>query len=221
MSIRRTKKNQRLLMLEDISIEGSIISPEQLIKIAQNKASYQTEDDYLIDKGLTLREEVVRYYKIAAQIWKKYYLSVQDAEAIESYFPLMLKRCFGFESIECNRATAVDLDAEVYPVHWFAQNDRIPIVFATGCQDLDKSYPEYGDGHRNRSPFSLLQEYLNAKEPALWGIVTNGKVLRIARDNLSLTRPAFIEIDFEHIFNTDKYAEFNIAWLLLHETRFG
>ena len=215
MSVRRTKKNQLHLMLEDITVEGSIISPEYMIKIAQNKATYQTEDDYLIDKALTLREEVVRYYKIAAQIWKQYYLSNQDTEAIESYFPLMLKRCFGFDSI------STSMPDDVYPVHWFAQQDRIPIIFAQGNQDLDKAYPEYGDGYRNRSPFALLQEYLNAKEPALWGIVTNGKVLRIARDNLSLTRPAFIEIDLEHIFNTDKYSEFNIAWLLLHETRFG
>ena len=62
---------------------------------------------------------------------------------------------------------------------------------------LDEALDQFGDGSRKRSATQLLQEYLNADDEALWGIVTDGSVLRIMRDNASLTRPAWIEINFE------------------------
>ena len=54
---------------------------------------------------------------------------------------------------------------------------------------------------RARSPAFALQDYLNDKEEALWGIVTNGIHLRLMRDNASLTRPAYIEVDLAQIFS--------------------
>src|SRR5690606_19201624 len=53
------------------------------------------------------------------------------------------------------------------------------------------------------------------------GIVTNGDLLRIVRDNSSLTRPAWIEADLQRIFSEQRYADFSLLWLLLHESRFG
>ena len=46
-------------------------------------------------------------------------------------------------------------------------------------------------------------------------------MLRIVRDNASLTRPAWIEADLQRIFTEERYADFAALWLLCHETRFG
>ena len=81
--------------------------------------------------------------------------------------------------------------------------------------------PELGDDRRRRSAFGLLQEYLNASGAALWGVASDGLSLRIARDNASLTRPAWIEADLARIFTEDLYPDFAALWLLAHESRFG
>ena len=41
------------------------------------------------------------------------------------------------------------------------------------------------------------------------------------RDNVSLTRPAFVEADLRRIFETDAFADFAALWLLIHASRFG
>ena len=86
---------------------------------------------------------------------------------------------------------------------------------------LDTPLPELGDDRRRRSAFGLLQEYLNASGAALWGVAADGLSLRIARDNASLTRPAWIEADLARIFTEDLYPDFAALWLLAHESRFG
>src|SRR5690606_35633428 len=65
------------------------------------------------------------------------------------------------------------------------------------------------------------QELLNARGDALWGLAANGLVLRLARDNASLTRPAWLQVDLERLFTEERYADFSVLWLLLHGSRFG
>jgi hypothetical protein len=52
-------------------------------------------------------------------------------------------------------------------------------------------------------------------------VATNGAQLRIVRDNASLTRPAYLEADLARIFAEQRYADFSLLWLLLHQSRFG
>src|SRR5690606_2716643 len=81
--------------------------------------------------------------------------------------------------------------------------------------------PAFGEDGRRRSAFGLVQEYLNAADEAQWGVACDGVTLRIARDNASLTRPAWIEVDLGRMFTEERYADFAALWLLAHETRFG
>ena len=97
----------------------------------------------------------------------------------------------------------------------------MPIVIAPLGIGLDVISLEFGDGGRRRSAFGLAQEYLNAQDGALWGLVSDGLALRIVRDNASLTRPAWIEADLERIFTEERYSDFAALWLLAHATRFG
>ena len=85
---------------------------------------------------------------------------------------------------------------------------------------LDRRSPSLSHD-RSRSPCSSLQDYLNASDTSLWGLVTNGTVLRLMRDNASLTRPAYIEADLAQIFANEDTASFAVLWLLIHRTRFG
>ena len=55
---------------------------------------------------------------------------------------------------------------------------------------------------------------------AEWGIVSNGFNLRLLRDNVALTRLAFVEFDLQAMFDGDLYSEFFVLWLVCHQSRF-
>ncbi|MGI6491359.1 MAG: hypothetical protein ACOX0T_02895 [Pelotomaculum sp.] len=46
-----------------------------------------------------------------------------------------------------------------------------------------------------------MQEYLNRSSEHLWGFVSNGFVLRILRDNVSLTRQSYVEFDLQSMMD--------------------
>ncbi len=74
-------------------------------------------------------------------------------------------------------------------------------------------------GAAKASPHGLVQEFLNRSDDHLWGFVSNGRVLRILRDNYSLTRQAYVEFDLERIMEGEYFAEFRLLWLVCHQSR--
>src|SRR5207302_6830169 len=84
--------------------------------------------------------------------------------------------------------------------------------------DLDHQ-TKGASGTLRNSPHSLVQELMNRSEHHMWGIVSNGLHLRILRDNVSLTRQAYVEFDLEALMNGEVYADFVLLWLLCHQSR--
>ena len=74
-------------------------------------------------------------------------------------------------------------------------------------------------GAARTSPHSLVQEFLNRSDDHLWAFLSNGKQLRILRDNASLTRQAYVEFDLEAMMEGEVYADFALQWLLCHQSR--
>ena len=85
----------------------------------------------------------------------------------------------------------------------------------------DRSGPSHQRcrGAARTSPHGLVQEMLNRSEAHRWGFVSNGNRLRILRDNVTLTRQAFVEFDLVAMFDGEVYADFVVLWLLCHESR--
>lgn len=220
---RKTRTRETQLAFEALSIEGGLLSPEWLSKIAQLQAGVQAEADYCIPKGLNLRDEIGRYWRIAQAHWTDFKAGCEastDAAATSERFVLALLRDgFGFAALEPVAPTV--LQERSYPVGHATLGGRVPVVIASAGSGLDALSTNFGDGARRRSAFGLAQEYLNSQEDALWGIASDGLTLRIVRDNASLTRPAWIEADLARIFTEERYADFAALWLLCHETRFG
>jgi hypothetical protein len=49
--------------------------------------------------------------------------------------------------------------------------------------------------------------------------VSNGKVLRLLRENRSIVRQSYIEFDLEGMLEGESYADFTALWLLCHQSR--
>jgi hypothetical protein len=220
---RGAKAREAQLAFEALSIEGGLLSPEWLSKVAQLQAGMQAEADYRIHKGLNLRDEIGRYWRIAQAHWADFKSGREakaDAKATAERFVLALLRdAFCFTTLVPVEPAV--LQERTYPIGHATLGGRVPVVVAPADSGLDTLSPAFGDGTRRRSAFGLAQEYLNAQEGALWGIASDGASLRIVRDNASLTRPAWIEADLQRIFTEERYADFAALWLLCHETRFG
>jgi len=219
---RRSLSGARLAF-DALSIEGGIIAAEWLGKVAQLQAAAQEPADYRIPKGLEIRDEIARGWRIAQACF-------QEMEAgraaggnagvlAEGFLEVLLRDALGFASL--TRTPPVTIGDRTYPVRFAALGDRVPVVAAPAGAGLDTRIPELGDDQRRRTAFGLLQEMLNASGAALWGIASDGLSLRVARDNASLTRPAWIEADLARIFAEDLYPDFAALWLLAHESRFG
>ena len=73
-------------------------------------------------------------------------------------------------------------------------------------------------GDDKRSPHALLQEYLNRSD-ALWGMVTNGRELRLLRNSARSSRPSYVAVDLETILDGNLYNEFALVYRLLHRSR--
>lgn len=208
------------LGFDAIGIEGGLLTPDFLATIADLKAPRQTAADYRVPRGLQVRDEIGRAWRIAFAHWQDVEGAVATGGSVATPMTAVLRDAFGWASLAATEAPLV-IDGRAFPIPAAALDGTVPVVFASGGTDLDKPLVNFGDGHKRRSAFGLVQEYLNAEAKTLWGLTTNGLVLRITRDNASLTRPAWIEADLARIMRGERYADFSALWLLLHESRFG
>ncbi|WP_223755553.1 N-6 DNA methylase [Myxococcus sp. RHSTA-1-4] len=197
--------------------------------MAQLEAPQQAPADYAIEKGLQIRDEIGRYWRIAEPKWRDFVAArasgANPRAAAETFVTEILAKVFGFESLR--RVGTVTLGERSYPVEWAALGGKVPVVIAGPLpadakeSALDKLAAEFGEETRRRTPFGLCQEFLNANDGAMWGLVTDGLTLRVLRDNVSLTRPAWLEADLQAIFTGGRFADFAALWLLVHQSRFG
>ncbi len=108
------------------------------------------------------------------------------------------------------------LDEKHYPISHISGS--VPVHLLGYDIDLDTRTSRRA-GAATQSPHSLVQEYLNRSDDHLWGFVTNGYTLRLLRDNISLTRQAFVEFDLQGMMEGEAYPDFSLLWLLCHATR--
>ncbi len=219
----RTRRKDAELAFDALRVEGGLLAPEWLGKVARLEAGEQGEADYGVEKGLNLRDEIGRYWRIAQPLHAEFAAGLAagaDRAALsERFVPTLLAKVFGFSSLA--PVPPVVLNDKPFPIGHSALGLRAPAVIAPAGSGLDTTSMALGDGLRKRSAFGLAQEYLNASPDADYALVTDGVALRLARDNASLTRPAWIEADLGRIFAEGLYADFAALWLLVHASRFG
>ena len=220
MSLRRGPS----LGFDTLRLEGALLLPDLLEKAAQGLASCQRPEDYRVPRGFTLQEEVGRAFRIAQAQWKAFSAGFErtDLDATVSaraFVEEFLRDALGYA--DTRPAPPRSVGERRFPVTLQAATN-VPVVVAPAILDLDDPDPAFapqGGGARKKSPFQLLQEYLNAEPAARWGLASNGRKLRLARDAATLTRPSFIEFDLETMLGQARYPDFAALWRLLHVSR--
>lgn len=213
------------LNLPSLRLEGALFLPDQLEKAALGQATRQSEADYQTPKGLKLKDDYSRAFQIACAQWKHFSPLTErtdnNPQQVSSTFVQeLLRDAFGYHGLQA--ITGITLGDRHYPITLMA--GQVPVVVAPhtlGLDSPDECFAIAGAGSRKKSAFQLAQEFLNASDQHLWAIVSNGKQLRLLRDAATLTRPSFLEVDLQDLLSGQRFAEFAMAWRLLHASRAG
>ena len=206
-----------------LKIEGGILPSEFLHAVATLEAPRQEGADYGLSKSLELKEELARYWRIGNDLHGRYSerrprrdLAASQVD-VEEWLVPFLRSLLGYDDLA--DADSVVLEDRVFRLTHRACEGAVPLLLVTRDFDLDRADPRLGHDGRRQAPHGMMQEYLNAEDAALWGMVSNGSKLRILRDNPSLTRPSYIEADLDLVFAEELYPDFAALWLTAHSSR--
>ena len=127
------------------------------------------------------------------------------------------------------QATNIEVAGTNYDINYTCQElGKMPFIVigenisTDGSIDtLDKCSLDYRakGGMRKKSAHATMLEYLNATEN-VYGIISNGQILRIIRNSGQLVKLTYIEFDLRRMLEEDKYTEFCLMFRLLHASRF-
>ena len=214
------RRDKSLLRLDAVRVEGALIQPDILAAAASGAAEGQSAASYGIERGLNLRDEIGRAYLIAKGLWASFQEGRGGSSPDAVHRALangVLTKVLGFEFPHRRRFTSkTGGDLELMQAA-----GRVPVAIA-GTEGIDhvEIVATSGSDPIRRSATTLVQGELNSREGALWGMATDGLTWRILRDNESITRPGYIEIDLARIFRDDLYSDFSAFWLIAHRSRF-
>ena len=206
-----------------ITTEGGLFPSDFLQRLAARSATIEgvTEDAYHITSGERLNEAISRHWFTCQRTWKRFRekresLSESDLGTTETR-ELWLQPLFG--QLGYGRllsARPSEIEGKKYDISHTWQST--PVHLVSYKADLGKRNDKI-IGAMRASPHSMVQEFLNRSKGHLWAFVSNGKRLRILRDNVSLVRQAYLEFDLEAMMDGEVYSDFVLLWLLCHQSR--
>lgn len=207
---------------ESLTVIGGLIGNQVLTDLREpNKLEYRSEADYGLVKGLKLNDEITRYWRIARAHWDQYKqeLERKDAQPAKLTREWITHLLVDVLQYPLEQSRTIEIGERSFPIRQAAFDGAVPVVISQPAIKLDQPDEAFGVDGQRRKPAGLLQEYLNATDKTLWGFVSDGKLMRVYRDNPAMTRLAWLEIDFTRLFDEDNLADFAAIWLLLHASR--
>ncbi|MDD2229440.1 MAG: hypothetical protein PHY48_08525 [Candidatus Cloacimonetes bacterium] len=244
--LRRTPSSTHHLTPSAIRTVGAILPAELLQRIINGDTTLEglKPTDFHLSPGERLGEAATRAWNRMTGVWKTYKDIIdrlpQDAigttETRERWL-LPLFQELGYGRLQTQKS--LEIDGKLYPISHKAA-EPVAIHLVSFKWDLDRrptsphspltpspnspshhSSTHHSPSHHlpKSSPHSLIQEFVNRSKDHLWGFLSNGFKLRILRDNISLTRAAYVEFDLQAMMDNDAYSDFFLLYLLCHQSR--
>jgi len=214
---------QRTTTFTTIRTEGGLLPADLLARVAMQDRSIPglSNADYHLVAGEALGNRITESWNRLTAAWKHF--TEQSAILPETDQGTTLTRErwllplfgeLGFGRLQTTRA--IDVDGKTYTVSHGWGN--VPIHLVSHRTPIDRRSAGVR-GAAGASPHAMVQELLNRSPNRLWAFVSNGLVLRVLRDNASLTRQAYVEFDLETMMADGVYADFVVLWLTCHQSR--
>ncbi|MBU1701757.1 MAG: SAM-dependent methyltransferase [Candidatus Eisenbacteria bacterium] len=206
-----------------VKIEGAFLPPDLLQRMIQGDGSLKglTPDAYHLAKRERINEAANRAWNRLLGAWSGFSAAMENLPESDSGTSLTRERWLlilfqelGYGRLRPQRA--IEMEGRHYAIShlW----DQTPIHLVSFRRPLDRRSTGVR-GAARVSPHSLIQEFLNRSDDYLWGFASNGLSLRILRDNVSLSRAAYIEFDLQAMMEGEVYSDFVLFWMLAHQSR--
>ncbi|RQW97339.1 Eco57I restriction-modification methylase domain-containing protein, partial [Micromonospora globispora] len=218
-----TARNQVFSAVHTI---GGLLPADMLVRISEGKdVTGSKPADYQVVGARSVRDDAERHWDYLKSVWKELRNKLPVAPEAEApadptglavtqwLEPLFAELGFGRPTPIGATGIVSDDGGKTFPISHRWQH--VPIHLAAWNAALDKR--PVGGGV---PPQSLVQECLNRSEAHLWGVLTNGRQLRLLRDSSALATAAYVEFDLEAIFDGELFSEFVLLYRLLHVSRF-
>ncbi len=211
-----------------VSTVGGLLPRELLDRVANNdpKLPGLGATDFDLAPSERPRDAVTRSWNRLVSVWTAFRRAEETLANPEDRatrltrerWLLPLLNELGFAGLDAVQSLTPEAGDKTYAIshEW---HGRVPIHLMGWRTPIDRRTPGL-PGAAAASPHGLVQEFLNRSDSHLWGIVSNGKTLRLLRDNASLTRQAYVEFDLAAIFDGESFADFTLLWLCCYRTRF-
>ncbi len=206
---------------QTIITEGALLPPDILQQVAALEIIGTQVDDYHLLEGTKLNEAITQSWTSLQAQWKAFRearenLPENDTGTTTTNEKWLLPL---FQQLGYGRLTTVDaptIEDKSYPIRRFYNNSPIHFI---GCNlPLDRRSKGIA-GAATASPHAMVQEFLNRSEDHLWAFLSNGLSLRLLRDNVSLSRQAYLEFDIAAMMDGEVYSDFALLWLVCHQSR--
>lgn len=211
-----------MALFPSIRIEGGLLGSDILERVVVADLPGQRTADFGVDARRSLTDEMAAAFADARALWGVFQnrlerLPVDDlaTTATRDAWVIPFLGLLGYELRYNPRAH--DVDGLTFAVsHRAGETEDSPPVHIVGArQELGRLPPS---GRPRLAPHSLVQEYLNRTE-YLWGLVTNGQILRLLRNTTFIRRQAYVEFDLAGILEEQRFQDFAALYRLLHRTR--
>ena len=207
-----------------IRIEGSILSPDILERLED--APGQRPADFNLDTGIKVKDEIARAWADAQDYWRIFQRKLEslkpDSPATTETRQQWIVPLLGLLGYQLEyQAKGVELNGKNYTISHRVTNRGHTPVHVVGYREaagLDRKPERTHIGAPRMSAHGLVQEYLNLHDE-LYGLVTNGRLLRLLRDSSRLIKLTYLEFDLDRIFSDGLFADFAVLYRLLHVTR--
>jgi hypothetical protein len=208
-----------------VHLEGGLFGPDLLERLVSGDLPGQKPADFGLPSGRSLLDEIAAAYRDARDLWQVFRRRLErlpeDDPATSLTREGWVIPFLGLLGYELRyNPRAYDVGGVLYAISHRAgeEEDAPPVHIAGARRELGRVDPS---GRPRLSPHALVQEFLN-RSGHLWGIVTNGRTLRLLRDSTYVRRQAYVEFDLEAIFEAEgdaRFEDFVLLYRLLHRSR--
>lgn len=216
---------------------GTVLTAEALATAAELRMPGQSAADYQLPPGTAVNTAVARAWDTLLGAHREWHKALEKlpagdpaVKATREKWLLPLLYELGWGRVDAVHA-GLDVEPGIgdtaprhFPIsHRWSYPDAanptawVPLHLVGAGISLDIKTP----GAAARAPQSMLQDYLNRENRALWAVLSNGRQLRLLRDASALTRQSYVEFDLDDIFNNQLYADFRLLFLTAHASRFA
>ncbi len=205
-----------------VRVVGGLLPADLLAKLVAGQADGLSSKDFHLAAGETVRDAANRVWAYLRGAWTSYrkaLAALPDHDAATGLtrerFALVLLDQLGYGRVHPTGKGGLHAGDRSFPISHLWGNVPIHLLGRIPVDTRTKGVA----GAAGASPQSMVQELLNQSAEHLWAILANATTLRLIRDSTSLVGSAYVEFDFEAIFDGDLFADFLLLYSLCHVSR--